>query len=67
MTKDEMAEVGLSEMFCEDVDFLLELFSQTMKKSGLEFEPSLTKDQIIGIYQAAGTLLNAQIAAGRAK
>jgi hypothetical protein len=41
------------------LDNLLERFSETVKKSGCD-EPTLSKEQLIGIYNAAASLTVAQ-------
>jgi hypothetical protein len=52
-------ETELGDEFTRNVDFLLELFERTFEH---EMAPTtLSKDHLIKIYQAAATLLNAQM------
>ena len=48
-------ESSNKEKFCQNLDFLLEHFGENRKKAG-DTDPSMTKDQLAALYQAAASL-----------
>ena len=58
-TVDYKYSVDLESEFRFNVDFILECLKTTMKQSG-DADTTITRDQLLGIYQTAASLLNAQ-------
>ena len=48
-------ESSNKEKFNENVDFLLGRFREIIKKNG-DSDPSVSKDQLVGLFQAAASL-----------